>query len=190
MIYKNADTIPAKLFFKIARTGDVSLLSTKKTKDFELLASIFEDISLEDAELNPDKSVDKELSIYQKMEALHAKYKKIKYAVFCLYNSKDEELIEILKKDGYTFTDDYEKSLKDIERYSESILNQIEAIKTRLPKQKEGKKATFDEVVLSYAAVVGSGFIDTNAITLTQYYALLKIGTEKINALNSQNGKR
>ena len=192
MIYKSIDTIPSKTYFKIIESGDLSLLCTEnETPTENELAEIFAKIQAEDEKLTEGKGKSKELDIYSKIESLSAKYKKIKYTVYYLRHLKDDDLIEILKKDGYTFTDDFEASLNEIERLSESLLVQIGAIKSRLPKKQENEKETpFDEVVLSYCALLEMGFVDTNKVVQSQYRAIIKMGNNKIEKLNNANNGR
>ena len=193
MIYNNIDIIPAKIYFKIIEKGNLSLLCSDGEKLSEVeLSNIFEKIQSEDDKLTESKGKSKELDIYTKIEALATKYKKIKYSIYYLRHLKDEELMELLKKDGYVFTEDLEPSLDEIERISESLLVKIDSIKQRLPKKKEeseGKETPFDEVVLSYCALLGMGYTDTNILSLAQYRAIIKMGNNKIEALNRNGGK-
>lgn len=194
MIYKSIDTIPSKLYFKIIETSDYSLLcsSGEKVPEEELI-QIFEKIRLEDEKIyeGSGKENSKELNIYAKIENLATKYKKVKFAVYYLRHIKDEELIEVLKKDGYKFTEDFEKSLDAIERVVESLLVKIEVSKNRLPKRKEAsEEIPFDEVVLSYCALLGMGFVDTNKVVQSQFRAIIKMGNNKIEKLNKMHDGR
>jgi hypothetical protein len=190
VIYNSIDTIPSKIYFRVLETLEYSLLCSDAEKvPQEKLIEIFEKIRAEDEKLIGDKSKNKELDIYCKIEFLSAKYKKVKYIVFYLRHLKDQDLIDILIKDGYKFTDDFNASLDTIERLCESLLVKIEIVRNRLPKRKENeenetKEIPFEEVVLSYCALLGMGFVDTNTIVQSQYRAIVRMGNNKIEKLN------
>lgn len=194
MIYKSIDTIPAKVYFKILETLDYSLLCEGGEKlPNEELIKIFESIIENDDTSAKDKGKSKELDIYCRIEMLSAKYKKVKFSIYYLKLLKDDDLIEMLKQDGYKFTDDYERDLDTIERLVESLLIKIEAVKNRLPKKQENEEkedVPFDEVVLSYCALLGMGFVDTNKIVLSQYRAIVRMGNNKIEKLNKVHDGR
>ena len=187
MIYDSLDTIPAKIFFKIVKTGDVNLLSTKKTSK-EHLQRVWETLENEDAEKNPQ--VNKEVDIYKYIESNISKYKAIQHAVYYLRIKEDEELIELLKSYKYKFTDDLQSDLDKVEKYSKGILLTIERLRSELPERsnEDAKEVPFDEVVIGYGVISGTGFIDTNKITKNQYDALINIGNQKIKSL-TKNGK-
>lgn len=202
MIYTSADIIPAKLFFRIEATGDISLLSTKKRPKV-FLQQIWEDIQEENNRISSNKTIGKVLNLSRNIEKLSARLEKVTLACHVLKSVRDKELIEMLKDDGYKFT--YEKAkterqsrrmyLSDvarIEKQATSLVIKIDNLKTKLPdqeKEKSTEEVTFDETVLGYSTLCGAGFIDTNAITLTQYYALINTGNKKMKALQAQTTK-
>lgn len=193
MIYKSVDTIPSKIFFKIIETQNYSLLcSDGEELPNEELIQIFDKIQIEDEKLQKDKAKSKSLDIYSRVEFLATKYKKVKFAVYYLRQKEDEELVEMLKKDGYNFTDDLQKDLDLIERLAESLLVKIDIVKQRLPKKSEveGDGVPFDEVVLSYCALLGMGFVDTNSVVQSQYRAIIRMGNNKIEKLNKLHDGR
>ncbi|MGB0896883.1 MAG: hypothetical protein ACPGRW_06145 [Flavobacteriaceae bacterium] len=189
MIYKSLDTIPAKLFFKIAKTGNVRLLTDDDSINEDVLLKTWQDLEAEDLELNPNPKANKAIDIYKFIESNLAKLKCINLALYILRIDHDKEIIEILKSYGYRFTEDMDKDLERIKRESSDINIVIERLKTRLPKQTESKEVPFDEVVIGYGAITGSGFIDTNTITKNQYTALIKVGNQKIKSLDGSKGK-
>lgn len=185
MTYDSPDIIPAKIYFKILETGEVELLSTK-IKEFDKLVEIWEKINEEYVSENKSQKQDKSFDLYRRIEILGARYESIKLSVIGLKIEDDQELKDLLIKYGYKFSDDdEEKDLDRILRESESLQIKIENLRNQLPKVDTKKKLSFDETVLSYAAFTGSGFIDTNKITLTQYDALINIGNQKMKALES-----
>lgn len=206
MVYDSLDIIPSKLFFKIADTGDVRLLSKDKDVDIEVLKKIWSQLEEEDAELSQSDTLDKLIENYAKIERLSAKFKCIALCVRYLRFKKDDDLISQLRNYGFqirwgrdkiiegeeaTAEAIFQYDLDEVVRLSEDIGLQIERIKSRIPKQKKNAKQTpFDEVVMGYAAFTGAGFIDTNSITQTQYRALINLGAQKIKSLeNNGQGK-
>ncbi len=189
MIYNSVQIIPAKLFFHISETEEYGLLSDKKL-DSDQLKTIWLILEEEHKKLNPNKKVNKTLDLSKKIEELYAKHQKILLAVQYLKSRRDEDLIELLEKSNYHFDlQDYDNSLERIERESQSILIRIESLEKKLPKPTTTKETvTFDQTVMSYSAFSGSGFINPNKITLSQYYALINIGNNKMKAL--ENGKK
>lgn len=190
MIYDSAEIIPAKLYFKIVDTGKYSLLSDENLSD-EKLELLWKKIEEEHNEINPNKDRNKALDLFKKREALEAKLEVINLSVYHLKSKKDEELIRLLKTYGYQFTENLNEDLKKIERESLNIEVKIKSIAEKIPKpdKNNNNKSSFDETVMSYSAFTGAGFINTNTITLTQYYALINMGNQKLKALEN-GGKR
>lgn len=190
MIYNSVDTIPAKIFFKIVKTGKLSLLSTEKTPD-EQLQEVWLNIQEENDAITPNKGGKKVIDLYSKIETISAKQTAIGLAVRALKLNPDKELIQLLKAHGYKFKDidtkeQFINELERIERENETESIRIKTLQDQLPKVDESKEeSNFDDTVFSYGAFTGLGFIDTNKITLTQYYALIKNGNEKMKALNN-----
>lgn len=188
MIYNSVQIIPAKLFFHIAETEEYGLLSDEDVSKNDLKI-IWSKIEEQHKKLNPTSKKNKTLNISKKIEELFSKHQKIVLAVQFLKSKEDEDLIELLNKSNYCFDKkDYNSSLERIERESQAIILRIETLEKKLPKPKTTDgSVTFDEAVMGYSAFTGAGFIDTNKITLSQYYALINIGNNKMKAL--ENGK-
>lgn len=197
MIYDSIDIIPAKIFFKISDTGNLKLLVTDESVyDDNKLSLIWKNIEDENISLDNTNSIQKVVDVTKKIESLYAKFEAIKLAVYYLKKKIDNELIDLLLSYGYKFKWNekeyslenklqYQKDLDKIERESQTIYDKIERLQQKLPKPKENKdkKIPFDEVILGYGVITEAGFIDSNKITLTQYYALIKIGNEKIKSI-------
>lgn len=188
-VFDSVDTIPAKLYYKIVTTGDISLLCSEKQPN-KILEEAWENIQNQDAELSPGGKADKIINVSRKIEALAAKYEFAKLAVYHLENVEDEELINQLKKYGYKFSGDLQQDLKTIARENKALILIIKRYQKQLPQQDEEStsKSTLDENILSYGIITGLGFIDTNTITLSQYRALVSTGNQKIKAL--EDGKQ
>lgn len=188
-MYRSIDEIPAKTYFKIVETGDISLLSKKKVEQIELLAA-WEIIEAEHSGLEQGKEDFKALDVPKKIEVLWAKYEAVRLAVHVLRRVDDPEMKDLLRSKGFNIGKNLNAELDQIEKESEAIMVKIDALHIKLPKinKETSPKTSFDKVVLSYGAITGLGFINTNKITLTQYYALIETGNEKITAL--ENGTK
>ena len=188
MIYNSFDTIPIKLFYRIEQTNEINLLSNENTPTKELVV-IWELIKEHHQSLDPSKASNKIINISKSIESLFVKYEATRLAVFYLKSKKDQDLMDLLKNYGYKlYLNNFQKNLEVIDRENKSLLIKINQLKNKLPKEKENtNKTTLDEVILSYASLTNSGFIDTNKITGTQYYALINLGNKKIKSLENGN---
>lgn len=209
-MYKYIDEIPAKLYFKVVEGANFDILK-KYIPDFKNLSddeksSVWDDIQDEHDKINPSHRNMKILNIWNQMESLNAKYNSVILAIEVLRNVYDVEMYTLLKEQKYPLrmqigielqdeVSMYDESLQDdldrIEKNTSGILDKIEIISKRLPvkKSKTSKRTEFDENVLGYAAINNSGFINTNRISVTQYYALINLGNEKLKELKrNHNG--
>ncbi|MCH2231677.1 MAG: hypothetical protein MK105_15185 [Crocinitomicaceae bacterium] len=189
MIYKSIEEIPAKLFFKILETGEVSLLSTKKTK--KNLSKIWEGILEQDLKLTGTKTQQKTLNVKKEIKKLNLHIKTVESSIYLLRQQDDQDIREILISLRYQFKDNLQEDLLKIENYVKDISVKIKSWEKKLPKQREtqqSKKTTFDQTVISYSIITELGFIDTNKITQSQFRALETTTKQKIATLN--NGKK
>lgn len=194
MIHVSIETIPAKMYFRIQETGSVELLTDEKKPDIPKLQEIWAELKKQHGKLPESHERKRTHSLYVRLEQLSAKLESTTLAIHHLQSLFDQELLEILISyeyltEGYVVKsqEQFQKDLKKIFRETEALQIKMDAIKIRLPKVKDEKKITFDQSVMAYAAFTGSGFIDPNLITLTQYYALVNMGKDKIKSL--ENGK-
>lgn len=193
MIYTSVDTIPAKIFFKILETGDVTLLTDEKVEENKLI-DIWNTIKNEDAELAKNPKDTKVINVSKQIEAILAKMEAVNLAVFHLKVVKDDELMQMLKDYGYRFTDNLEKDLETIERETEGLIIKLKSYQRQLQKlvpdtEETKENVPFDECVLGYSAISGLMF-KPNTITQSEYRALIKIGNQKIKPLINGNPKK
>lgn len=194
MIYDSLDIIPLKLYIRIAKTGDVSLLTNEKSR---LKASELKTIWLalqkayNELEINPGAK--KVLDVSVRVETMKAKYNFIISATNCLNFERDEELEKELRALGYTLNatpEDYFKNLKSIKTRASGILVKIARLEKQLPKKKEGEKiSTIDRVIMGYCSVTGLTY-DTNKITVTQFAGLKSLFEDKIKAIEKNKPKK
>ncbi|AUC15411.1 hypothetical protein BTO06_09790 [Tenacibaculum sp. SZ-18] len=187
MIYDSIDVIPAKLFFRILETGETRLLGNGENLEEVKLSEAWGKILHEYELVDTDQNSKKILELSTQIESIRSKRMSIKYAVLALKYSKDQELIELLKSYRYKQSnEDFTAFLNRVERENSNELVKISKYESQLDKLKGDdlqEQTSFDEVVISYSVIAGTGFIDTNKITLSQYLALIKVGTQKIQAL-------
>ena len=212
MTYDSLDIIPAKLYNRIEMTGDVRLLTDDPKVPTYFLEELWSILEKEDLRISSDKEVGKTLDISRRVEELNSQLEGVTLAVHVLKSVVDWDLIDKLKEYHYDFKFEsiedkrrsrlqYKKDLEKIERHANTMEVRIGRLRSKLPKKDDDGDSvtvtTFDETILSYSAVVGTGLVDTNAITRTQYHALIKTGNQKMKALTtnmnnkkSRNGKR
>jgi hypothetical protein len=189
MIYRNVDEIPAKIFFKIAEKGDLSLLSTEPTK--EDLVSIWESIVEQDRELTGGKKRQKNLNIKKEITALQLHQKTVQNCIYILRETEDEGAKQVLQNLNYQFTGNLSSDLDKIERYAGDLSVKLKQWEDKLPTNEEIKQkklTNFDQTVISYSIITELGFIDTNTITLSQFRGLESATKQKVSTL--KNGKK
>lgn len=184
MIYNSIDIIPAKLFFKILETGEIELLSNEKC-DNNRLQELWSELQKQQDQIAINNETNKVLQISKRIETLSSKYEAVKLAVKYLSLKYDDDLVDVLKGFGYKFTNDLRKDLERIARENKAIELIISRLQKKLPKVEESNKKSLDNVIMTYAIITELGFIDSNKITLTQYYALIEAGNQKIKALEN-----
>lgn len=189
MIY-NSDTIPAKIYYKILQTGDVTLLTNKKKRhNEEDLKEVWLDI--ENDFFETDKNAKSVLDIQKYVDHFKAKQKTIEITVRMLeVSGEDSEMLEILKEHGYSYNGkEWGLFLNKVKSQNKNLSIIIDNWESKLPKpKKETEHTPIEDIILSYAVITGAGFISTNDITKKDFDALVRTGNEKIKALKN-NGK-
>lgn len=190
--------IPARLFFKILESGNFLLLDTKgeletlesdaKANKTEELRLLWNELEMEDHKLSKNDKTEKILNTSKMIESLKCKQKKIEIAVIHLKIKKDEELIDLLKSDGFEFKGDFNEDLARIERLCRDINVQIDKLEKQLPKPTENKEIPFDEIVIGYSMIVEQTF-KPNEITQSEFRALEKHVKSRIESIEKQKAK-
>ena len=189
MTYTSLDTIPLKLFYTILNTGDVSMLTDNKD-DLSKVAEIWEQLKKTFEALDPNNSVQKTFRTLKEIEEYRAQYNGIQFAVEALKFDRDLDLENQLREFGFKLTEDnFIDDLEIIKNESQALLMFIEELEVLLPSHNDKKATSIDEVILGYCAVTGLQYTDTNAITVTQYYALKKVFDEKLKVMREQAQK-
>jgi len=192
MIYKNLDTIPYKLFVKIADTGDVSLLSENE-KNIEELQEIWEQIYDEHLSKNQTTESKKTFKLYKEIDSLLILNKVILMACECLRFEFNQELFDMITDFGYqlsiTDTELYYGDIKRIEREAEAYVVKAENYKNMLPEKKENNSSDFnvDDIMALYCTILGFNIGDFNAVTYNAFYGYEKQVNAKIKSINQQN---
>lgn len=199
MIYDSLDTIPYKLFIKIAKSGDVSLLSTSK-EDEEILFEIWDRLYDEHLSKNQTPESERIFKLSKNIDELLAIHKVIVMSCSCLQYVFDQDTYDIVIGYGFKIstenTDDYYSDLEKILREAKSFVIKAEYYQQMLPEEKkenEIKEYNPDDVMASYSAILGYSIGKHNEVTYAEYYAHEKSVNAKIDSLkaqiNKQNGK-
>ena len=170
MIYSSIENLPMRLFLKITSDGSLDLLG-EGTEDEKQEA--WNNIIEEFKEVDPDGIFKKYLNKTKQMEHFVCKYNSVKLSLWCLKIKKSEDLIKHLSSLGYVIRDDY--YLQDIERaerYSVAIKDKIKQINDELTKENEEEKINLDKIIIRFNVIMGFNIADSNAVTVSQYYAI------------------
>lgn len=184
------ETIPAKIYFQIIDTGETSLLSTEEDIDTELL---WETIRSEGEKLLRKESKNKVLELSKSMQRFYVKYESVKNSIFYLRRKRDEELEDLIRSFGYKITNaNFEKDLDRIENKIESLKVKIAREKKKIDAipQSQQNSSTFEDVFMSYLAILGYGFRSANSVTFKEFAAMEKSVTNKIKSIESNVSKR
>lgn len=167
------DSVPVKTIIKILKTGDTSILGVENHVEVaESLVKEYRDV------FPIDKT---ELNRQARFEALNIKKRIVLLCIEGLKFRKDDDLIDILKKYGYSFNhENYIAEIEKIEKQSQSIDIEIKSLKSQMPPKDE---SDIDEVIIRYCSIAGVNY-DSNKITARQLKALQNIAEQK-----AKNGK-
>ncbi len=192
MIYDSLDTIPYKTFIKIAKTGDVSLLSTEKVDD-ETLFSIWDKLYDEHLSKNETPESQRIFKLSKNIDELLAIHKVIVMSCTILQYVFDQDTYDRILSYGFKIstdnTEDYYNDLEKILREAKSFVIKAEYYKQMLPDEKqenEIKEYNPDDVMSSYSAILGYNIGKHNEITYAEYYAHEKSVNAKIDSIKSQ----
>ena len=161
MVYDSLDILPIKLFYKIAASGDHSLLSDEGT-DTEALWE-----QLTEAYKKYDKSSTEK--ILKEIELLDVKYKLALYGIHILKFDFRQDVVDALNEQGYNIDrNSIWEDLERVEKEAEGLLIKIERLEKKLPKG----TVELDRVFASFATILGYDVGDYNKISVTKFYAL------------------
>ncbi len=188
MIY-TLETIPYKIFLKIAKTGNLSLL-TDENLNPEELKQIWESMEEEHQKTSETSETKRIFKISKEIEILEAKYQLALMICETLKFDKQKPLIEELKKIGFSVSEEStEKYINDIEkiiRESESFLIKAEELKSMLPKVENDTEFSIDDTMALYSAILGFSIGDFNQVTYTAFRGYEKQVNQKIKSINEQ----
>lgn len=197
MIYNSIEIIPAKIYFKIEQTGSIELLTDEKKPDMAILSEVWKHLKKQNNALPESLEGKMVHSVNVRLGILNSRIEAVSMAVHVLKHMFNQQMMDILIEKEY-FTKDYDHTdnekfqmdLIKVNRETEALQMKVDLLNDKLPKEdKNKKKVTFDQSVMGWAAFTGSGFIDPNLITLSQYYAIMNLGEDKIKSLERVSGK-
>lgn len=189
MTYNSLDTIPLKIFYQILNYGDVSLLTDNK-EDLIKVASIWEQLKAEFELLDPSNAIQKTFRTLKEIEEYRSQYNGIQFAVAALRFDRDLDLENQLREFGFKLSEEsFLDDLIKIKNESQALLMFIEELEVLLPNHNDKKATSIDQVILGYSSYTNLQYTDTNAITVTQFYALKKVFDDKLKAMRQQAKK-
>lgn len=195
MIY-NIDTIPAKVFYKVSATEDLSLLTTDKKVKTEDLKKAWDEILKADPQKTKNTDKNRVLDLSKKLQRASNKYNSLQNALFFLSQGvRDKEIEQIVKNYNYkltedNFKEDVLKALSLIDGISVKISKYQQEIDDILAKQNQGETATFEDNLMLYYRIAGISIKDANTITYLEYLGLEKQVETVANNLAKSNGAR
>lgn len=192
MIYKSLDTLPYKVFLKIAEDETkINLLSTDENSNDEVLKIIWNDLLKEYEELSNQKEEPRLFNMRKEISYLECKHKIIAFSLVALDFDYNQELVDLLSSYGYTVTkENYYNDLEKVDRESQGLVLKIKRIKNAMPKEKKsGQKVSIDRIFAFYSSVLGYDF-DYNTVSVTKVLALQDQVNDKIKALEKNNNPK
>lgn len=187
MTYDSLDILPIKLYYKISSNGNVQLLSDTIT-DNKKLNDLWFDLDCGFNDLNKTEEAARTFRLSKEISALQTKHDIVLMACQSLRFDWNDDLIGLLVSYGYQFQEDrdlYVENIDRIEREVNALVVKVNMLRRQLPKVDENNKSTLDEVMASYAAILGFDF-DFNTISCTKFFALQNQVHAKVKSLEKQ----
>lgn len=191
--YNSLDTIPYKLFIKIAETLDVTLLSDVET-DLVVLSEIWEKLYDEHLNKNQTSESKKVFKLSKNIDELIAINKVVLISCGCLRFDFDQDLCDIIMGYGYqlsvTDSETYYSDIDRIEREANAYIIKAEYYQKMLPDPKENENSEYDidDIMAGYSIITGLDF-DYNLISYNKFHAFQKQAIAKVKAMEKQNDK-
>ena len=163
--HKSCKTLPLKLFFEIAETGNVKLLGEGEIVE---LTDVWESILLEYSELDNNMAINNILDLEEEQFKQMALYCEIKAMLLYLVGAFNQEFIDRLNQLGYKV--DKDNLVEDIKRNnqkSNNIFTRVKMIKADIKNLTSGKKSSFDKEMSFIATRLG--FEPKEEITVARY---------------------
>ncbi|UYW02113.1 hypothetical protein K5I29_04220 [Flavobacterium agricola] len=194
MIYDELDVLPLKLYYKICKTKDVTLLSTEPADEVKLL-EIWQRLTAEYEELESSESSKREFRLNKQISLLECAYNMVHLCCVELEVNIDNETIQMLNDLGFmvdtTSNELYYASISKIRKRIETNQIKIAALKNQLPKEEikgNERKVNLDEVMASFCAILGIDF-DYNTISVTKFNAIKKQVDNKMKSYEKMSNK-
>lgn len=180
------EDIPLKLYEKIQKTNDYSLLSDEE-KTEEQLKEMWQKIVDETKRITKTKDGNLMLDNVSELKMYEAKKFSIILAVTYLRSKYSPKLMSLLT--GYGFKVTKENLQSDLDRI-ELALGDIDILINDISEKVNSKKNVEEvrtDTIIAYQSKFFGGYIDSNKITLSQYLANNEIMKES--SKKQKNGK-
>lgn len=163
--HKSCKTLPLKLFFEIAETGNVKLLGDGEIVE---LTDVWEKILIEYSELDNNMTMNNIMDLEEEQFKQMALYCEIKAMLLYLVGAFKQEFIDRLNQLGYKV--DKDNLINDIKRNdqkSNNIFTRVKMIKADIKNMTSGKKSSFDKEMSIIATQLG--FEPNEEVTVARY---------------------
>jgi hypothetical protein len=183
-MYSSIETLPMKIFLKISKTGDISLLGDGEKEDH---IKAWENIIEEYKGLDPEESFNKILQKHKILEYTICSFRSTDLALFCLTKVKDEKLLKILASKGYRIRDDsYYEDIKTCKRHLIAEEDRIKELQKELIEDTNVEDVNFDKVIIRYNVIMGFNIAKPSEVTVSEYFAIKEEVQNKQKALQKQ----
>lgn len=192
-IYDSLRKLPKVIQIDIYETGNIRLLTEDINVPDEMLIEIWQRLDEEYNSKNGNKDESKILPIIKEIDFQVNRYLIIKCACSSLLFDKNDELIFMLKEQGYKITEEnYIKDIERIIRESEGIILKIKKLKEQLPKEnkeKNKKQYSIVDIIISYGVILNYP-IKPYEISVEEFDSIEKSVLSKIEQIEKQNIKK
>jgi hypothetical protein len=176
-VYDTCKILPLKIFFEIAETGNVNLLSNEK-KDKEELDEVWDKIIKEYAKLDQNNSIQDIIEKNDEMYNKAALFCEVKAMLLYLRGAESQEYVDRLNELGYKIDlKDRIKSIQLNDTKANHINTKMLFLQKDIEKHQTGKKQTFVGAMAWLSSNLG--FEPSDDIVVLKYIEYKKIIVEK-----------
>ena len=178
-MYNSLDILPIVLYFRIVDTGNIDLLNPTSIEiPNEELQTIWDNLHLEFQDVDQNYLGNKILMLSKQYDYYILKYEVVNRCVEALRFSYNEDLISIVKKNGFRITkSNYLEDLDRTQIDSEGLLEKAKHFKSQLPKPEvteNNEKVSIEDILSSYSMVLGFHLGSYMNITCREFISLKK----------------
>ena len=186
MEYKSIKDLPLKVFFEISETGNLKLLGDEIEA---ILIERWEAIIIEYGNYDDNQSIKDLLEKEDQLFTQAALYCEIKGMLLYLVGGENQEYVDRLNQLGYKIDLSSNKtkikSIQDNDQRANHISTRMQFIQKDIEKYSDGKKASFDSVMVFLSSNLG--FEPKDDLTVLRYLEYKKTINVRNKAKRSNN---